>query len=153
GGREKRLRGPAGQRTVTLQRRVAQRGKGGRRWTIAGGKPWRAPQVRDQLPPREHAVRRRKRRERPFLHPHLIHGVAWRLKRKAGGQRVAKRARDLLLIEQWQSLGPSRGSPGGRRAPQMSDPRAEQAVAGLQTMVEEAERPVGGERRQPKRQP
>ena len=33
------------------------------------------------------------------------------------------------------------------------EPGAEQAVADLQAVIEEAERPIGGERRQPERQP
>jgi hypothetical protein len=41
--------------------------------------------------------------------------------------------------------------PGDRWMPEVGEPRAEQAVADLEPMIEEAQRPVGSQRREPQR--
>src|SRR6478736_4261104 len=108
--------------------------------------------MRDELPPSESAVRRGQRRERSLLPAYLVDRIVWyRFQRKTDRQRFAQRDRGRVVREQGQrsperlALRRPRNPSMRRWLPQVRDPGAEQAVARLQPVIEEAERSIGGE--------
>lgn len=109
--------------------------------------------MRDPLPSGHRRVVRGEVCERALLRAHVLQGVVRdALEGKADRQRLAQRVRHGLVAEERKRRG---GSPatGQRRLAKLREPGPKQAVADLQAMIEKAERPIGGEGRQPQRQP
>ena len=76
-------------------------------------------------------------------------------RREPDRQRRRGAPRRRRVVEQRQRVVAVRARRLGRRRrpAKLREPGAEQAVAGLQMVIEKRQRPVGGERRQPERQP
>ena len=65
----------------------------------------------------------------------------------------AARSSIVVVVEQRQGASAPRAPARVRRVPQVGEPRAEQAVADLEVVIEKAQRPIGRQRREPERQP
>ena len=118
--------------------------------------PARAPEIRHPLPARQPGVAPVEPRERLFLGADLLERVVGnRLEREPDRQRGLERVPDRLRVEQRKGgrVAPGRRAAALGRPGEARQPRAEQAVAGLQTMIEKRQRPIGRERGQPERQP
>ena len=132
----------------------AERGR--RRRIVAWRKPRRAPESAIRF------HRDERRRSRPVSAANarsfartcssVSFGIASSEKRtgSACAQRRVDRARRRRAAARFAAAA---RRPGVRRPAEIGEPRAEQAVADLQAMIEKAERPIGGQRRQPERQP
>ena len=153
-GGEALLDGPAGERASTGENRIAQRSERRRR-ELGLPEPGRAPDVGDALPARHRRVTRGRSGKRAFFGSNLIDVVAGRrFERKANRQCRAKCIAHRLVVEQRQRRPPLvRASPPIRWLAQVGEPRPEQAVSGLEAMIQKRERAVGGKRREPERQP
>ena len=155
--RERAIEKPRGhgcrQIATAGERRVGQRSERRRRRRGVACEPGGAPEMRHLLPPRQRRIARGQRGIRALLRAHLLDRVVrQRLEREAHRQRVAHRVRNRFVLEQRKAVRRTRGAPHDRRPPELREPGAEQAVAGLQAMIEEAQRTIGGERREPERQ-
>ena len=153
GVREERLERARRQRAPTPQHVVEQRAE---RAAIAGDalvQPGGAPQVRGLPPSGQGAVFAFESRERPFLSPDLLEAVV----RSFGdlpshADRRLHRRGEIVGGEERQVARPPRTT-GKRLADDIRHRRPDQAVADAQPVIEERQRLVGGERRQPHGQP
>ena len=138
------------QRTMPFEDCIRQGAEcGGRRRGVAS-KPGRAPDIRHALPSRQQGVVGGQRREGALLGPHLIERVVGcGFQRETDRQRVAQCAAHLVVVEERERHATCLL----RRMTQVGQPRAKQAVANLEPMVEKAERPIDCQRRKPQRQP
>src|SRR6476469_5177259 len=116
--------------------------------------PRRAPKVRDPSPLLQRRSAGVHRGKRSFLLTNLLHCVVWyRFEGEPYRQKFAQRVTNKQLVEEQMSAIARHSSfraPGW--ASQACQPRAEQAVAHLEAVIEKTERPISGEGRQPQRQ-
>src|SRR6185436_3160492 len=121
---------------------------------IVGPEPGGAPRVGESPPYRERTVGRIQRIDSAFLRAHDRGGVVWLpLDAEARPDRRRHPRRQPVIVEQRQRRGGAAARAARRLARDLVEPRADEAVAGAQVMIEEGERTVGGERAEPERQP
>ena len=80
----------------------------------------------------------------PFLRAHLVERVVRRdsSEKRTGSALAQRRPHTVVSERQRRVIGPRTTERRCRRASQAHEPRAEQAVTGLQAVIEKAERPI-----------